>query len=105
MEITEKEIGDTITAINKTVDTELLGKTKEQLDEYWHFEWEDSDTLEQNLYNFHDMLELYGSFCNQWEEAKNGSCCIVERVRDKYLMPKIREFVEQLTFEISWNQT
>ena len=95
MEITE--LGETMIAIAKNFDNELMLKSESELEEYWHFKWESSDSLELNLYQFHDMLKLYGNFCRRWEEAKNGSCCVVERVRDKYLMPKINEFVKQIT--------
>jgi len=104
MEITEKEIKSTILDLGKAFDGELTEKTKEQLEDYWHFKWKDSDSKEQNLYQFYEMLELYSYFCRRWETAKNGSICIVERVRDKYQMPKIKEFMEQLTFEVKWKR-
>lgn len=96
VEITEKEIGDTIKKLAERLNVELMKKTEEQLEEYWHFKWTESVPLEWNIYEFHDALKMYGSFCKKWEEKKNGSCCIVERVRDKYLMPKITEFVKQV---------
>ena len=97
MEVTEKEIGDTIIALAKSFDDELMEKPENELEEYWHFKWDDSVSIEWNIYHFHDMLKLYGNFCRRWEESKNGSCCIVERVRDQYLMPKIKQFVKQIT--------
>jgi len=76
---------------------ELFEKTQKQLEEYWFFKYDPNALIEENLYQFHDMLKLYGSFCRRWEEHHNGSCCVVERVRDKYLMPKIRLFIRDLT--------
>jgi len=64
-----------------------------------HFTWNESASLEWNLYQFHDKLRLYGSFCRRWEGIHNGSCCVVERVRDTYLMPKIREFTARMGLE------
>lgn len=104
MEITEKEIKSTILDLGKAFDGELTEKTKEQLEDYWHFKWKETDSLEQNLYHFYDMLELYSHFCREWETAKNGSIRIVSRLRDKYQMPKIKEFMEQLTFEVKWKR-
>jgi hypothetical protein len=45
---------------------------------------------------FYDMLRLYAGQCRRWEEHHNGSCCVVERVRDTYIMPKVREFADRL---------
>lgn len=52
--------------------------------------------LPTRMYEFFDMLELYKHFCSDWEEMHHGHVCVVERVRDKYLMPKIKEFQAQL---------
>ena len=96
-EVTEKGIGKVITALSQSFDDELYSKEAAELEEYWFFAWDDKFSLEVNTYHFYDLLKLYGSFCRRWEEKHNGSMCVVERVRDKYLMPKIREFVRQLT--------
>ena len=97
MGVTEKDIGDVITSLSQRFDDELFQKTEAELEEKWFFKWDDSESLEWNTYQFHDLLKLYGSFCRRWEEKHNGSCCVVERVRDKYLMPKICQFVKQIT--------
>ena len=52
---------------------------------------------EWNLYKFSDALEMYKSRCRRWEEHHNGSSCVVERVRDKYLMPKIKDFLTKVS--------
>ena len=97
MEVTEKAIADVITTLSQRFDNDLFQKSQAELEESWFFKWDDSKSLELNTYRFHDMLELYESLCRRWEEKHNGSCCIVERVRDKYSMPKIKQFVKQLT--------
>ena len=96
MKVTKEAIGQVINSIVKSGNDELFAKTENDLDEYWHFKGNPASSIEWNTYQFHDMLKLYGSFCRRWEEHHNGSCCVVERVRDKYLMPKINEFICEL---------
>ena len=91
-EITTKDIKTVIEAIDKNTTDELTRISSSDLEKYWYFEYDKSSGLVWNIYKFHDSLDLYKSFCMQWEEQHNGSCCVVERVRDKYLMPKIKEF-------------
>ena len=87
---------DTLSGLLSNIEKETLGKSEEELKEDWYFRWEDGQGLEWNLYLFMDMLSLYKKNCEEWEEHHNGSCCVVERVRDKYLWPRINEFLEQL---------
>lgn len=93
-EITQEDLKETITAFANSFDKQLFDCTQEELERYWNFKWNPEATLAQNLYEFHDMLDLYGSFCRRWEDHHNGYICIVGRVRDKYLMPKIKEFTK-----------
>lgn len=92
MEINEDALTETMTAIAKHFDDELFLKKQEELECYWQFKWDNAMTIEQNTYQFFKSLMLYSNFCRRWEEHHNGSCCVVERVRDTYLMPKIWEF-------------
>jgi len=92
---TETGIVDAIKNLADSFDADLMRMSEQDLEDNWHFKFDKDASLESNLYNFYDMLQLYGYFCKEWEEAKNGSCCIVERVRDK-LMPKINEFAEDV---------
>lgn len=92
----EADITNAITSLCDSFQAELLEKTQEGLEDYWHFKYNPLLSLEINLYHFHDMLALYGNFCMHWEEAKHGSCCVVERVRDQYLMPKINDFGKEI---------
>jgi len=89
-------IKDAVNKINDIFDQDLHDKTREQLEDNWLFKWRDPVSLEENLYEFFDMLELYKYSCSQWEEEKNGHVCIVGRVRDKYVMPKIKELVDKI---------
>ena len=89
-------IGRVFTSMHDVFSTELFAKTEAELEEYWFFKFDHKIALEHNLYKFHDLLDLYGDFCRRWEEHHNGSCCVVERVRDKYLMPKIRQMVKDI---------
>lgn len=91
-----EQIAAVLNGILASGDAELQKMHQRDLEQYWHFVWDDAAALEWNIYKFHDMLKLYGSFCRRWEEKHNGTCCVVERVRDTYLMPKIREFAERL---------
>ncbi len=70
--------------------------TQPQLEGYWFFKWNHTTSLAANIYKFHKLLSAYGSQCRRWEEMHNGSCCVVERVCDTYLMPKIREFANMV---------
>lgn len=92
----EEDIKNVLDGFIKRADEELFSKTNEGLEEYWFFKWDDTKSFEWNLYQFSDLLELYKRHCRRWEENYNGSICVVERVRDEYLMPKIKEFKETL---------
>jgi hypothetical protein len=66
------------------------------LESFWYFKYNPANTVEYNLYSFMDMLWLYQRKCRAWETMHHGSACVVERVRDRYIMPKILEFVETI---------
>lgn len=87
-------INEIIKKIAKTFDEELYQKSEDQLEEYWFFKWDETKSTEWNTYKFFDLLEIYKGQCRRWEEKHNGIVCVVERVRDKYLMPKIKEFLD-----------
>jgi hypothetical protein len=91
-----EEVKEVVTLILKKGQEELHNKTQEQLEEYWFFSYNFAASKESNLYEFGKMLDLYRRSCREWEEQRNGSCCVVERVRDTYLMPKIKQFIKDL---------
>jgi len=88
--VTQEQIGECITGLIDSFDKELYEKTQGELEGNWFFEYDQTLPLEKTLYVFYDRLRLYASFCRRWEEHHNGNCCVVERVRDTYIMPKIR---------------
>lgn len=91
--ITEKDIGDVVASIASRADSELLALNERELADHWYWRWDDGRSVEWNTYKFSDALSAYKRRCRQWEEHHNGICCVVERVRDKYVMPRVREFL------------
>ena len=89
----EKVLGETITSISRRFDEELFALSEEELRSQWYFKWDDNASLAANTYHFTDMLDLTKNRCRRWEEHHHGSMMVVERVRDKYLMPRIKEFL------------
>ena len=75
------------------MDAELMALSESELAADWYWTWEADKSSEWNLYKFSDTLEMHKRRCRRWEEAHGGSCCVVERVRDKYLMPRVCEFL------------
>ena len=75
---------------------ELRQKTQAELETYWFFVYDNDRSKDQNLYEFQSMLDLYQRQCREWETMHHGPSCVVERVRDNYLMPKIKQFLEEL---------
>ena len=96
MEPTQEQIGDVLMAIARKADAELIALTESALAAQWYWQWEEGRSIEWNTYKFSGMLEMHKSRCLRWEERHNGSCCVVERVRDKYVMPLVREFLSAL---------
>ena len=94
--VDEKVIGAMLTAIVDAFDEELFATPEADLHNRWHFRWDNDASVRYNLYEFSDQLESLKGDCERWEERHNGSCCVVERVRDKYLMPKISQFLADL---------
>jgi hypothetical protein len=104
IDITEKDLENTITSLVSRFDDELQRCNSQQLDEnYWHFKFNTNKDPALTFYEFFDALVLYQNFCHRWEEAHNGSKCVVERVRDKYIIPKIHQFLKDLTYKIKIN--
>lgn len=89
-------IKEVITNLCDGLDKELFALTEQELDKRYYFRWDDSCSVAWNVYQFSDLLEMFKRDCRRWEERHNGSCCVVERVRDKYLMPKIKEFINDM---------
>lgn len=92
----DKAIGETITSIARRFDDELFALSETDLADQWCFRWDESGSVAWNLYQFSDLLEMHKRRCRRWEEHHNGHVCVVERVRDKYLMARIKEFMTEL---------
>lgn len=95
--ITEKEIKNCFNGITEAGNKELKEMSQADLERYWLWKWNPNQSKEVNTYKFFDLLELYSHFCRRWEEMHNGHGCVVERVRDRYLMPKIKIFVAEIS--------
>ena len=106
-EVTQKDIENVLSGFLKRADDELFALSEEQIkDAHWYFSWDESKSMEWNIYQFNKALDMYKHQVRRWEEFHNGSCCVVERVRDKYLMPKIREFKNLfMAATIDWIKT
>ena len=95
MALSDEDIGNALMGIMRRFDAEYKTMSEADLEQRWYFRHDPDKSLAWNIYSFHGCLTLYGGSCRKWEEMHNGSSCVVERVRDKYLMPRIKEF-EQL---------
>lgn len=89
-------IGEVLTSLAARAGADLYATPEEELGRYFYWRWDESRSVEWNLYEFSDLLEMYKRTCRRWEEHHNGSCCVVERVRDKYVMPRVKEFLAEL---------
>lgn len=90
--LTKEVLETTFSNIVSRAQAELLATPQDELSKYFYFVYDPKHSKEWNLYKFSDALEMFKSRCRQWEEFHNGPSCVVERVRDTYLMPKIKEF-------------
>lgn len=96
-EVSVDAIGAVLSGVLCRSNEELLATPEDRLDvQYWHFRFDAGKSAAANLYRFCGALELYQRSCRRWEEHHGGTCCVVERVRDKFLMPKINAFVNEL---------
>lgn len=87
---------DNFVQLYNSIKNELISKTEEELQHELYWNWDPNSTQERNAYTFFHMLDIYRRRCKIWEEHHNGAYCAIERVRDKYLMPKIKLFLQEL---------
>jgi len=92
--VTTEDIESVIGGMLSRVQDELKHMTQQDLEKGWYFEYDNTRSPAWNLYEFHSLLNLYAGRCRRWEEMHHGSMSVVERVRDAYIMPKIRAFIE-----------
>lgn len=90
------ELANTLAGMAARAQDELLAKSPDELADEWFWVWDPSRSVEWNTYEFTKVLELHKKRWRRWEEHHHGVCCVVERVRDTYVMPRIREFLAAL---------
>ena len=97
MNVTKEHIEEVLTALSERSNSELLALSAYEIAAEWHWSWDDGRSIEWNTYKFSDILEMHKRRWRKWEEHHNGPYLVVERVRDKYVMPRIREFLDNLS--------
>lgn len=90
-------LGTLIADMASRFDQELLALSPGDILSEWHWRWDERQSAEWNTYQFADILALHRRRWRRWEEHHHGSCCVVERVRDKYIMPRVSEFLAALS--------
>jgi len=96
-EVTDAALEAVFTNILQSQQAELAAITDPaELERFWYFRYDKTRSEAVNLYEFTQMLELYRNKCRRWEEQHNGISCVVERVRDQYLWPKLQQFLADL---------
>jgi hypothetical protein len=96
MDVTTEQIGEVLTSFVRRNDEQLLAMSADEIAADWRWRWEEERSAEWNAYEFNKALELHKRRWRRWEEHHNGTCCVVERVRDTYVMPRIRDFLTTL---------
>lgn len=89
---TQADINNVLPEMLKGINEEILATPEAELPNRFYFSYRPHESKTWNLYRFSKALEHYKRDCRKWEEHHNGGGCLVERVRDKYLLPKIKEF-------------
>lgn len=95
-EVTTRALVEVCGGILDRENAKLLALSQEQILALWHWRWNEKEYVETNIYGFCEALALYKRCYTQWEIHHNGVSGVVGRVRDKYLMPRIREFQAEL---------
>ena len=93
-EVTTEALEAVFTGMLQRAQDELAEITDPaELERFWYFKYDKARSDAANLYEFTEMLDLYRRKCRSWEEQHNGISCVVERVRDQYLWPKLQQFI------------
>lgn len=90
--LTAGDIASALKSILMSGQNALMALSEEDLGKTWRFTWNAERSIEWNIYEFSRALEHFKRQCRDWEEYHHGSACVVERVRDKYVMPVIKQF-------------
>lgn len=94
--VASSDIKEVLESMGKVIQKSYAMMTEDELLNNYFFVWDKSKSVLQNTYEFTKLLDLYKGSCRRWEEQHNGHSCVVERVRDKYLMPRINDFLFDL---------
>lgn len=94
VDLVDKDVDNVVNDVLRRVRDELRALSKEELATKWYYRHNPKLPAELQLYEFCECLDLYKRTCQEWETFHNGHVSVVERVRDQYLRPKIREFLE-----------
>lgn len=97
MNVTKEQIDDVLRELVDRSNAELLALSADEIAADWQWRWKEERSAEWNAYEFNKALEFHKRRWRRWEEHHNGYSCVVERVRDKYVMPRVREFLTALT--------
>ena len=93
-EVTAEALDAVFTGMLQRAQDELAAiSDPAELERFWYFKYDKDRSGAANLYEFTQMLDLYRRKCRSWEEQHNGISCVGERVRDKYLWPKLQQFI------------
>ena len=92
----EEDIAQLLNHIVTSDDRELMSMGEDEIAEEWFWKWDENRDAQWNAYQFNCTLDMHKRRWRRWEEMHNGSCCVVERVRDKYVMPRVKEFLAAL---------
>lgn len=96
MNTTNEELRGALMDMARALDADLLAMSADEIAADWFWKWDHLRGIEWNLYQFASVLEVHKRRWRRWEEHHHGPSCVVERVRDKYVMPKVRELAEIL---------
>ena len=99
MDITQETMKEALTRIAKGSDSDLFSMTQDEIASEWYWSWDENRSVEYNTYEFSKILEMHKRRWRRWEEHHNGASLVVERVRDKYVMPRVRDFLSCLAQE------
>lgn len=104
-EVNEGDIAECIDDLVSSFNREYQEMEKADLETRWFFQFDPKKSARWNLYKFYDCLKMYQHACRKWEEIHNGSVCVVERVRDEYLIPKIDQFAVDFQNHLTTEET
>ena len=97
--------GEILPRLIDAMDAQLLTMTPEEIQAHWVWSWQEEASLWWNIYHFADTLELYKEQWRKWEEHHNGYICVVERVAEKYVKPRVDDFVMMMIANTSLKGT